>query len=92
MIINLLINLVLLIFGSLFVFLPEVTISSIPFIGDEVRAVLVTAIGYYNGFIDTFPYAETAFTIFLYVIIPFEVLLLVSKFFLGHRTPQNNAN
>jgi len=89
MIINLLINLILLIFGSLFVFLPEVSLSSIPFIGPEIVSILGTVMGIWNAFMTTFPYAETGFYIFLWVILPFEILMIIAKFFLGHRTPAN---
>jgi len=92
MIITLLINLLLLIFASLFTLLPEVTIADIPFAGEFIRSTLVTAIGIWNGFLETFPYAETAWNMFLYVILPFEILMLIAKFFLGHRLPTNNTN
>jgi len=90
MIINLLINLVLLIFGSLFVFFPEVDISSIPYIGDTVRGYLVQAVQVWNAFISTFPYAGIAWQVFLYVILPFEIVMLVLKFFLGSRAPHHD--
>lgn len=92
MIINLLINLFLLIFGSLFVFLPEVTISSIPFIGSYISDALVLMVVYWNSFVDVFPYAEIVFHTFLTIILPFELLLIVAKFFLGHRVPVNHVN
>lgn len=87
MIINLAINFVLLVFGSLFVFLPEVDIASIPFVGSFVQSLLLSAVSIWNTFMDTFPYAETAWEVFLIVILPFELLLLITKFFLGHRAP-----
>jgi len=92
MIINLLINLILLIFGSLFVFLPQVSLSSIPYIGDDLVSILTNVVLTWNAFMATFPYAQTGWHILLYVIFPFEILLLVSKFFLGHRTPSNHIN
>jgi len=90
MIINLFINLVLLIFGSLFVFLPEVSISSIPYIGVPFYNLLVSLVSMWNAFISTFPYAGIAWNVLLFVILPFEVLMLLGKFFLGHRMPSNH--
>jgi len=87
MIINLLINLVLLIFGAIFVFLPEVTIASIPFIGEQLSSILQTVALTWNAFMVTFPYAQTGWQIFLTVVLPFEVLMLIAKFFFGHRLP-----
>jgi len=89
MIINLLINLILLIFGSLFVFLPEVTISSIPVIGEYTVAILNVMVLTWNAFVDTFPYAGTAWRVFLTIILPFEITLLIAKFFLHNRVPAN---
>jgi len=89
MIFNLLINLVLLVFGSLFVFLPEVSIASLPYIGPSISSFLYQAMGIWNAFMVTFPYAQIGWQVFLYVILPFEVLMLVGKFFLGSRMPHN---
>jgi len=90
MIFNLLIYLILVVVSSIFNLLPVVTLSSIPLIGTAMRGFLVSAIQMYNGFITTFPYAQTAFQIMLYVIIPFELLMLLGKFLLGHRLPANH--
>jgi len=87
MIINLLINLVLLLFGALFSFMPVVTLADIPFIGEGFSNILTTAVLSWNAFCVTFPYAVTAWHALLWVILPFEIALLVLKFFLGHRTP-----
>lgn len=89
MIVNLLINLVLLIFGTLFIFFPVVTIASIPYIGVPVSSLLTSMVLTWNAFMVTFPYAQTAWHIFLVVILPFEILMLLGKFFLGHRLPVN---
>lgn len=64
-----------------------VTLEGIPYIGTEIVSILSTMTGLWNSFMETFPYADTAWTIFLYVIIPFEISLLVLKFFLAHRVP-----
>lgn len=89
MIINLLINLILLIFGAIFLILPEVSIADIPYVGFYIDDYLTFAVTTWNGFLDTFPYAQTAWHMFLVIILPFEILMLIAKFFLGHRTPQN---
>lgn len=90
MIINLLINLILLIFGSLFVFLPVVTLENVPYIGEALRGIIIDMVGVWKAVLTTFPYAQVAWDVFLYVIMPFEILLLVSKFFLGHRSPHQH--
>lgn len=77
------------IFGAIFVFLPEVTLNSIPFIGDGIVTILTTVSGWWNAFLETFPYAVIVWKIFLFVVIPFEMMLLIAKLFLGHRTPVN---
>jgi len=90
MIFNLLIYLVLLIVTSIFSLLPVVTLASIPIIGPSLQSILITMVRMYNSFIDTFPYAETAFNLLIYVIIPFELLMLLGKFLLGHRLPASH--
>jgi len=90
MIINLIINLILLVFGSLFVFFPVVHLSDLPF-GEQIVSVLTQIMGIWNAFVSTFPYAEIGFQVFLYVIIPFEILLIIAKFFLGSRLPANHS-
>jgi len=87
MILNLLINFILLIFSSLFIFLPEVHLSDIPYIGAPLVSGLTYMVGIWNSFMITFPYAVIGWQVFLWVIVPFEILLLVAKFFLGHRLP-----
>jgi len=90
MIFNLLIYLVLLVVTAVFSILPVVTLASIPIIGSSLQSILLTMVRTYNAFIDTFPYAETAFQLLIYVIIPFELLMLLGKFLLGHRLPSNH--
>ena len=83
MIITLLINFVLLLIGGLASFLPVVQLP------DSVRNVLILAVSYWNNFLGDFPFAVLPWHIFLYVIIPFEVTLLIAKFFFGHILPAN---
>lgn len=92
MIINLIINLFLLVFTGLFSFLPEVTLSSFPVIGAYVSNALTFIVLTWNAFVVTFPYAGIAWHLFLAVIIPFEFLLLISRFFLGSRSIGHNIN
>jgi uncharacterized protein (DUF983 family) len=91
MIFNLLINVVLAVFGYLFTLLPVVTIASIPIVGSFVSSALYFAVEIWNSFMVTFPYAQLVWHVFIYVILPFEILMLIGKFFLGHRMP-NNTN
>jgi len=87
MIITLLLNFILLVFGTIFSFLPVVSIADVPIIGGTLRSLLVYIVQMWNAFLNTFPYAETAWYIFLVVILPFEILMLIAKFFLGSRSP-----
>jgi len=89
MLITIFINIILFVVGGIFKLLPVVTIASIPYIGDQVSSFLVTMVTTWNAFIDTFPYAGIAWNVFIYVILPFEALMLLGKFFLGHRMPNN---
>ena len=92
MITNLILNTLILILSAIFYLLPIVSIADIPYIGEGVYNALVSFIGIWNAFMVTFPYAETAWNIFLLVILPFELLLLLGKFLLGHRLPANTTH
>lgn len=92
MIIALLINILVGIFSILFGFFPVVTIADIPVIGESVSSILLQMVVMWNAFLLTFPYAQLPWNILLYVILPFEVLLLVFRFILGHRVPVSHAN
>lgn len=87
MIIYYLLSIIVSIFGVLFWIFPEVTISGIPIIGQPVSDILTVAVQYWNSFMETFPYAQTLWYVFLYMVIPFELGLLILKVFLGSRTP-----
>jgi len=90
MIINLLLSSLVSLVSAIFVFLPVVTIADIAYIGTDVSNYLTSAVYMWNGFIETFPYAGTGWNIFLSVIVPFEILLLIAKFFLGSRVPKHD--
>lgn len=87
MIINLLISVFLTIFGAILSFLPTVTIADIAYIGPTLSETLTIMISTWNAFMVTFPYAETLWNVFIYVILPFEFTMLIAKFFLGQRLP-----
>lgn len=87
MIFNLLINFLLLFFGGISSFLPVVTIASIPIAGSFISSVLITAVQVFNAFLGTFPFAIIVWHMFLWVVLPFEFLLLIAKFFFGHHVP-----
>lgn len=57
-----------------------------------VNNFLLTATGYYHSFMLVFPPAVLPFTIFVTIILPFELIMLVAKFFLGHRLPAHGLN
>jgi len=94
MIINLFLNFLFLVLGFVFTLgglLPPVDIASLPFIGEFLSSTLITVVQILNAFVDSFPYAGVAWNIFIWVILPFEVVLLVAKFILGHRVPTNDT-
>ena len=91
MIWNLLIDGLFLVLTAIFYFLPEVSLADIPIIGSSITTNLPIIVHHWNGFMEIFPYAEDTWNVFLYVIIPFEILLLIAKFFLGHHVPVNHS-
>lgn len=88
MIIDALLFVIVTIISSVFYLLPTVTLSSIPVIGDTITEILTTIVTTWNSFEATFPYATTAWHIFL-MLITFEISMLIAKFFLGNRIPAN---
>lgn len=80
MIVNLLIAVFVSFITVVFYLLPEVSLPS------ALSSILGTIGTTWNAFIDTFPYAQTATTIFWWIV-AFEGALLLAKFFLGHRVP-----
>lgn len=89
MIINFIIKIIFDFFSAIFSFLPTVSIATIPVIGETVSSLLLQIVQVYHAFIETFPYAIVGFNVLIYVILPFELLMLVAKFFLGHRAPNS---
>jgi len=87
MITNAILYLIVGLFTLLFGWLPVVTIADIPLIGSVLNSFLVTFIPTWYAFMETFPYAQIVWDIFLLGVIPFELLLLGAKFFLGNHTP-----
>ena len=87
MIINQIINFIVLCIGILFTFFPVVHLSNIPIIGGGITGILVGIIQTWNAFLITFPYAQIVWHIFLYLIIPFEISIILLRFFFGNRLP-----
>jgi cellulose synthase/poly-beta-1,6-N-acetylglucosamine synthase-like glycosyltransferase len=87
MIIALILNFIVSFIAMLFSIIPTVTIADIPIIGPTVYGLIVTAMGYWNSFVAILPYFGLPWTMFVKIIIPFELTLLLLKVFLGHRTP-----
>jgi len=87
MIINAIIFVIVTIISAVFFLFPVVTIASIPLIGTTLSEILLTMTTTWKAFLVTFPYASTAWHMLLWVILPFEIGLLIVKFFLGQHTP-----
>lgn len=85
MITNLLINLVVLILGAIFSWLPQVT--TLPTInGYDIDGALVTGVGQLNVFMTTFWPIKYMFYGFLFLM-GYYAIKIVVVFFLGHRAP-----
>lgn len=85
MIISLLINLVLLIFGSLFSFLPVVT--ALPTIGGiDLDYYVRTGVGYFNFLASIFP-PLTVVASAAIIYLTWKLVMLGLKLILGHRSP-----
>ena len=89
MILNLFIETILYVISGIFYIVPTATIADLPLYGSQISSVLYEIMGTWNAFLEIFPYGLIAWHIFLWVIIPFELALLVMKFFLGSRVPAN---
>jgi len=76
-------------FTAIFYLLPVVKLADLPLFGSAISSTLTTAVLTWNAFMVTFPYAATVWSIFLYLIVPFEFTMIIAKFLLGHRTPTN---
>jgi len=91
MIINLLLAVILAFFQAIFVFLPTVTIAGIPYIGSGLSSLLGTMAANFNAFSETIPYAIYPWHAFLFVLMSFEITMLVGKIFLGNRMPGHHS-
>jgi len=92
MIINLILQTILQILSAIFAIFPVVTISSIPYAGETIASILLTMTTTWNSFLVTFPYAIVGWHMLLWVILPFEALMSLAKFFFGSRLPENKIN
>jgi len=84
MIINLLINALLLVFGAFFLIFPVVHLPEV------LSTPLTMASSAWYGIFETIPYLEVVWNTFLYILIPFEISMIIIKFFLGHRVPSHH--
>jgi len=64
-----------------------VTIDSIPLVGEVVHSALLTAVGYWNTFLNIVPYLQLPWHLFLWVILPFEMIMILLRLVLGSRLP-----
>jgi hypothetical protein len=85
MILNYLFNAIISVINGVLSFLPQVDLYSV--FGFDFGSLLLSVIKIWNAFLETFPYAVVVWHMFIWVIIPFEILMLLGKFLLGHRMP-----
>jgi hypothetical protein len=87
MIINLLLNVVVLILGAVFSWLPQV--QTLPYIVDfDIDTALVQGVGQLKTFLNAFWPIEIMFQGFLFLMGYFAIKMVL-KFFLGGRAPAN---
>lgn len=89
MIITLLLNFIADFIQMLTSIIPNVGVKDIPFIGQSIAYYLALAVGYLNTGIGILPFGEIVWHSLLYVILPFEFMLITLKVFFGSRTPHN---
>jgi len=89
MIITLLLTAIGTMLSAMFSWLPIATVASIPYIGNTLSSVLINAVQSWNSFVVTFPYAGISWHVLIWVVIPFEITMLILKTFLGSRTPSH---
>lgn len=89
MIIILLINLISLLLGGIFSWLPIV--NKLPnIVGYDIDTALVNGVGYTQTFMQTFWPLEIMFQGFL-VLMGYYGIKMIVRFFLGHRAPGNHS-
>lgn len=87
MVISLLLSAIVSIIAQLMSVLPNVGVADIPFIGGYIATYLGMAVSYINTGVIILPFLQVVWHSFVYVILPFEISLLVAKFFFGSRLP-----
>jgi len=85
MILNYIFDAIVNIINGVLSFLPEVSLSSV--FGFDFASILTSVVLTWNAFMITFPYAVVAWHMLIWVVLPFEALMLLGKFLLGHRMP-----
>ncbi len=86
MIVLLLINLIVIILGVIFSWLPQVT--TLPEIGGyDIDTALSQGMGYVHSFFTTFWPLQIMFDGFL-VLMLYYISMMTLRFFLGHRAPR----
>jgi len=66
--------------------IPDSSLASIPIIGDDIQDILLLVVTKWNAFIETVPYFQLPWDLFIYAIY-FEISIIILRFFLGSRTP-----
>jgi len=87
MLIYLILQLIISMLGVIFFWIPNVTMASLPIVGTSIDSTMIWLLGSWNALLITFPYGLVAWNVLRYVILPFELFLLITKFFLGSRMP-----
>lgn len=87
MIITLILDFIASIISQILSILPSVGVSDIPLIGSFISYYFSLAVGYWNTFLTLFPPFAVVWSAFLYIIIPFEISMIILKVFFGSRLP-----
>lgn len=75
---------------SIINYLPDAHIWELPIFGSQIYSALSSAVLAYYGAVETIPFLDFLSDVFVYVIIPFEMMLLALKVFLGNHRPIND--
>jgi len=90
MIITFILSSVVNLLTQIFSALPSVGVADIPYIGDFIATYLTLAVSYMNTAIGILPFLGIVWHTFIWVVLPFEMALLIAKFLFGSRLPVNS--
>jgi hypothetical protein len=92
MIITLILQFIVSFIGMVMSIVPTAHIGQVPLVGEDIVTYLNMMVGSYNLGASILPYLSIVKSMLVYVILPFEISVLLLKVFLGSRTPVREIN